>query len=392
MRTKLMFIFFLLGMGAFYPFVHNYIFFGNLKTLASFFFLLLWAVIVFFTKKKFKFPLPVFNRIIFIQSIFLFLSFVFLESSFLTLFYLILSWLTLFLIINSFSVYEFLKTFIKLNVLSAIFCLVGLILIPFGFIKIFGVYDYQDIFKIYNFGLFFVKLSSELTGIRPAGYYDEPGSFSFVVMFLLLINKKYFNNRKWESALLFLPLVTTSLAHLFTIVIYFFLFYANSKNLNKLFIFLSLIFGIYLVVMSGVLGKENTAFFRRKSVERIENLINGEDASRQGGLELGPKIFNKYPWGRSAEKVLKEYPDFVTETIWGPLIYYGIIGIPFYFLPFFYILRKAIITKNRIMFFSLLLVLVNLLQRPYYMYPLFMVLIYFLFFFEKKQILITSSE
>lgn len=375
-----------LGMGAFYPFVHNYIFFGSLKTLASLFFIIIWGFFLALSGKKFIQPNPVFNKIVFIQCIFLFFSSVILDSSFLPLFYLILSWIVLFLILNTFTTDFFLKNFIKLNIISAVLCIVGSIALTFGLLKLYGVYDYQDSFKILNFGLFFIKSSNiAIDELRPAGYYDEPGSFAYVIMFLLLLNRKYYKNMKWEYSLLFLPLITTSLAHIFTIFIFGALFYVNKKNISKLLLTASLTVTLLFLINSGVLGDESSAFFKKQSIDRIERFINGEDISRQKGFDLGPIIFEKHHWGLSNDNIKNNYPDFVTDTFWGPLIYYGLLGIPFYFLPFLYILKQVIHNKDKIGFFMLLLVLINLIQRPYYMFPLFIVLLYYLFFHIDKE-------
>lgn len=383
-----------LGMGAFYPFVHNYIFFGSLKTLVSLFFIIIWAVFLALSGNKIVTLNPVFNKILFIQCLFLFFSSVILDSSFLPLFYLMLSWVVLFLIVNTFTTDFFLKNFIKMNIISAVLCIVGTIGLAFGFLKLYGVYDYQFEHKILNFGLFFLKSSNIVTEeMRPAGYYDEPGSFAYVVMFLLLLNRKYFRNMKWEYALLFLPLITTSLAHIFTMLFFGVLFYINKKNISKLLLFAGITGVILFLILSGGLGDENSSFFKKQSVDRVERFINGEDVSRQKGFDLGPIIFEKHPWGFSNENVKSEYPDFVTDTFWGPLIYYGLLGIPFYFLPFLYILKQVIHDKDKIGFFMLLLVLINLIQRPYYMFPLFIVLLYYLFFNidNKKEFVFNQS-
>jgi hypothetical protein len=381
MKNWVLMVVFFLGMGAFYPFVHNYILFGSLSILFSMLFMAFWFFILIISKSKYLLPSLDFNIIVFTQCVFLFFSSIVQESSFMPFLYLGLSWITLFLVINTFTTEFFLKKFIILNIVSAFLCVIGTIAVITGYLNLFGIYDYQGTFRIFNFGLFFVKTSATTIGeMRPAGYYDEPGSFAYVVMFLLLINRKFFKNMKWEYSLLILPLVTTSLAHIFTIIIFGVFTYINRNNIKKLLLFLILIGSIFFLINSGLIGEENSSFFRRKSIGRVESVLSGEDKGRQGGLDLGPVIFEKHYLGYSVEKVSANYPGFVNETIWGPLIYYGILGVPFYFLPFFYILIRTVQNRDKEQFFALILVIINLLQRPYYMYPLFIVLLYFLFF------------
>ena len=340
------------------------------------------------TKTKLIFPSATFNKIVFIQVFFLFFSGIILDSNstFQVALTLGLSWVILLLVLNTLPLVFFLKNFIRLNILVGILSVVGTILFALGYLRLYGIYAYQGNFNIYNYGLFFVKRTNELTyQLRPAGYYDEPGNFAFVVMFLLLLNRKYFKNLKWEYALLILPLVSTSLAHIFTIIIFAFLFYFNKKHVAKLSFSIVTIFSLFFIINS-FSNSESIEYFNQRTFERFERVIEGgDDASRQGGLELGPKIFAEHHWGYSKEKVEQNYPDFVNETFWGPIIYYGIFGAFFYFLPFIYVGIKSIINKDKNQLLILLMVAINLLQRPYYMYPLFIILIYILFFQKERQ-------
>jgi len=387
-QNWIFFIFSLISIGSFYPFVHNYIFFGDYKVLASLSLMAVWFFWIILTNKRLTFPNPAFSKIIFIQILFLFFAAFLLDSvsNYMTLFYLLLSWISLFLILNSFNVLFFLKNFIRLNILMGFLSILGVVLFAIGNLKLLGTYQYQGDSQIYNYGLLFIKRTSEISHeLRPAGYYDEPGSFAFVVMFLLLLNRKYFHNMKWEYLLIFLPLVTTSLAHIVTIIVFAFIFYFNKKQIKNIFFSLIVIFSLSFLVVS-FSNIKSIDYFKTRTLGRIENIIEGgDDASRQGGLDLGPKIFAENPWGNSREEIAKNYPGFVHETFWGPLIYYGIFGVAFYFLPFIYFGIRSLWNKNTMGILFLFVVCLNLLQRPSYMYPLFIILIYFLFFKSEKS-------
>lgn len=344
---------------------------------------------MFIRNKRIILPLSVFNKIVFIQIIFLFFAGVIYDSEFIfiQMVNLGLSWLFLWVLLNTIPFRFFIKNFIKANIFSAFLVVVGTILFAIGKLKLINVFQYQGEWKIYNFGFFFIKRTTEFENqLRPAGYYDEAGSFAFVVMFLLLLNRKYFKNMKWEYALLFLPLFTTSLAHIFTILIFGFLFYLNKKNVIKTIVAIGILSTIVIVFANGISSTESGSYFKERTIDRFEDFISGgEDVGRQGGLDLGPQIFTENPFGLSKEEVVEKYPEYVHETYWGPIIYYGVTGIGIYLLPFLYVGFNAINNRDKTSFFMLLIVFVNLLQRPYYMYPLFIILIYLLFFQESNN-------
>lgn len=375
---------FLLSIGSFYPLVFMSVLFQNFKTLISFSILGLIILYIFKTKRSFIFPKKNFFILCLIQIIF-FIIYSFIHDSFVfisTLYTLLLSYIYIFIFLNFLDSISFLRFFIKFNILSLFFCLVGVFLYSMGLLPLISVTLFQDDNNIYNYGLFFIKRVNELTefNIRPAGYYDEPGSFSFVVMLLLLINKKFFDNKKWEFILLFFTFVTTSLAHIFTVILYLLLFYFNFKNFKKLIFVIFFVFGLLTVIKSS--DNEYIKVFNSLTIDRVDIFISGEDKSRKAAFDLGPMIFSKNIFGQSQEKVLSEFPDFVVESYWGPLIFYGILGIWFYYLPFIYIFLKSLLRNDKFILLSIILIFFNFLQRPSYIYILYIMLFYILFFFD----------
>jgi hypothetical protein len=262
---------------------------------------------------------------------------------------------------------------------------IGLTLFMNGYLPLISQFKLGNGQAVYNYGLFFTKPSWNIDNIgftRTGGYYDEPGSLSYIVIFLLLLNKKYFKNKYWEYILLILPLFSGSLAHIINCFIYLIFFYFSPKLIKYFFLsFMTLIILINIIETY----KKNYPFleaFYDRTYGRVENIIKtGEDnGSRDGGIEWGPKIFDRYQFGISPVKVRQNYPDFVHETFWGPILYYGIFGYFFYILPFGYILIRCLNKKDVLSFKFLILVLINLLQRPYYHHFMLMILIYILFF------------
>tara|TARA_R110002020_G_scaffold417571_1_gene626730 strand:- start:33065 stop:34282 length:1218 start_codon:yes stop_codon:yes gene_type:complete len=381
-----------LASGTLYPFIHNFFISRKYGSLISIVFLGLWLFSILLFHKKIIFPNRFFNLIVLIQGIFFLICFSLNYSSnvIIQFSFLVLSYFFIFLCINTFNRESFLNLFIRFNILAGLLSIIGLILVITGFTQVLQVVDYQGDFKLYNYGFFFVKWGEDLVyELRPAGFYDEPGSFAFIVMLLLLINRKFYKNRKYEYLLLLLPLVTTSLAHIFTVILYFIFFYLKRRNTKRLLTIIGLLISLIFIINTFNEKNDFLSFFKRRTLTRFEGFINGEhDASRQGGIELGPEIFLKNPFGISREKVEILYPEFVNETIWGPLIYYGLIGGIIYFLPFISILINSMLKKNRDNLIFVIIVFINLFQRPYYMYPLILLLIYYLFFDNSKSLII----
>jgi hypothetical protein len=222
--------------------------------------------------------------------------------------------------------------------------------------------------------------------VRAAGYYDEPGSFAYIIMFLLLINHKYYKNKFTEYILLIIPILTTSLAHIVTAIAYFLLFKISTKKLPQ--ILTAIIITLIIFYGTSKIETENTTIntFFKSTVHRINNILDGKaDASRENGYQLGPQIFKKYKLGVSPESIEKEYPQFIDETFWFPILAFGIFGVFIYFLPVTCLTVKFfsnnyIKNTNEIKYIFVLLL--NFGQRPHYIYPIYIILIYFLFFYK----------
>lgn len=389
-RNLLIFIIILLSFGAFYPFVHNYVLFGRLKTIVSILALTVWTLLAFSKKNGIiKLPHKSFNIIVFILFTYILIwgSILSSPSILKQSIDIFLGWYFVFLMINTIGLKYFINAFTKINIVSLILGLIGLLLFFKGVLSLYSVHEYQYNKYIYNFLFFFVKRTEVIDSyLRIGCYYDEPGSLAYVVMFLLLINRKYFLNIKREYSLLILPLISTSLAHIITASIFILFFNVNLK-LTKQILQLTLLLFIVLIVFNYVQSTEFGYFFKSRTTGRIERLMSGErDKGREGGLELGPEIFKKHYLGISPESISTKYPGFVSDTFWGPLLNYGVFGIFIFYLPFIYLFVKAIRNREKLNLLALFIVMINLLQRPIYTFPLYILLIYILFFCDNKII------
>jgi hypothetical protein len=381
----------MIGMGIFYPFVHSILFIPAilLKPIVGLSFMILLFYIIL--KKRIILPVKQFNNIVFILFVYLFLYSLFFSSLSVAyyMFYTFASWLILVIVINTTGLNTFMKFFIRLNVVASFLLFIGVVLLSLGLLHVYSEIEYQG--KIINNYLFFFMKQFEgihdYRIVRAAGYYDEPGSMAYVTMFLLLINHKYYKSKFVENTLLILPLITTSLAHIVTAIVYCLFFKISSKKKFNTFFLVTIVL-IAFYTLKGM-HTDNTVIdnILVTTIKRVENIIEGgQDMSRLGGYELGPHIFKKYQLGISPERIEEEYPDFIDETFWFPILVFGIFGVFIYFLPITYIMisrfskLKLLQTNNEIKY--VIILLLNFGQRPHYIFPIYIILIYFLFFYD----------
>jgi hypothetical protein len=387
-----------IGLGIFYPFVHSIIFIPSalLKPLVFCSFLLL-VIYIITVKRKIELPDKQFSLIIFIQMIYFALYSFFFNSQIVAfyIFYAFGSWMVLLIIINTVGTDYFMSFFIRFNIIADFLLVAGLILVGLNIIGVYSVIEYSGK-NLNNYLFFFMKQAEgidDYSVIRAAGYYDEPGSLAYITMFLLLINHKYYKNKFTEKILLIFPILTTSLAHIVTAIAYCLLFKVSIKKAHKIVILITM--GIIIFNAALKIETNNTVIntFLATTVHRIDNIFQGgEDASRKGGYSLGPQIFKKYQLGVSPETIENEYPLFVDETFWFPILAFGVIGVFIYFLPITYVTLKPLFYKhskdtNEIKYIFLLLL--NFGQRPHYIFPIYIFLIYILFF--NKSMMIKSK-
>jgi hypothetical protein len=391
-KNIIVFFISMMCLGAAYPFLINRFFFGEYSAIVTLSFCGLWLLYCILTKNisEWKKIDKAFLNMTILHIIFLFVWGIVMEDEYYwgVMYSLITSLILIFLLINTIGCAQWTRFFTLFNIVMVILMVVGLTLFMTGYLPLISQFQLGNGQPVYNYGLFFTKPSWDVDNVgytRTGGYYDEPGSLSYIVIFLLLLNQKYFKNKYWEYILLILPLFSASLAHIINCLIYMICFYFSPKLMK--YFFVSCLTLIILINIVETYKKDYPflqAFYDR-TYGRVENIIStGEDnGSRDGGIEWGPKIFERYQFGVTLAKVRKDYPDFVHETFWGPILYYGIFGYFFYILPFGYILIRCLNTRDVWTFKFLILVLINLLQRPYYQYPLLMILMYILFFDNK---------
>lgn len=202
--------------------------------------------------------------------------------------------------------------------------------------------------------------------IRYSGFFDEPGTLCFFVLYALLINKLIFRNKKVENVLLFLPLLTFSIAHLLLTSIYIFFF--KLKKI-KHFVITALI-GIAMV--SIISSTQGTPYYRvyQMTLGRLEVTDNGLSGNNRAHLqELATKHFQEALLFGKGKSYYEDNNIFVGDNIAFIGAYYGIIGYPFIFLLFLYAIYLSLFTNGKFSFSPLIfklniLLLMTYMQRP----------------------------
>jgi hypothetical protein len=179
------------------------------------------------------------------------------------------------------------------------------------------------------------------------------------------------------------------MAHVITAVLYVLFFYANRKTLGILLIFTVLLLLGYLYEPSDDFG-----FFIWDAVYgRINRIFENTDLSRDYNAAF-LAFKNYFLTGASYDTIKDHYPTATGETLWFVLAQNGIVGIFFYISPFIYILYSLIKTHSLTATQLKLLILfgLNFAQRPYFYYPLYFVLFYYIWFDNSSTVATISNN
>lgn len=275
------------------------------------------------------------------------------------------------------------RMFLWTQIIMLVLSMVGVGLALAGFqLTLLGDYTINENQRLLNYGFFFMK-THDIEGVdallylRPTGYYDEPGSFAFMLFLVLAINKLYFNNRKIELFFLLAGFVTFSLAHVVTAIMYYFLFYSKKRNIKyAVFVFLVL-FVLFAVKPSDDTSYASSAW--NMIFGRFDSFMSGNDDSRDFNASF--EAFKAYFWlGGSQEEIIKAFPKAEVATLWFFMARNGLIGTSLYLIIFFIPMRKLLSTRNIEGLKILFLLLANFFQRPYLHFPIILLAIYLLFY------------
>jgi hypothetical protein len=212
------------------------------------------------------------------------------------------------------------------------------------------------------------------TYMRPAGFYDEPGAFSYLLCAVVALRFSLGKSNKVSGYILLLGLITFSLAHVIFSILFLFTIY--KINLKKIIIYILLLTSIVLVFSSGFIETDLFDDFWRRLFTFV---IDFWDGLSQGTLSVGNRteyidkslsvIGNQLysPWfGYDSECFISVNCNGQIDSLccdpYTPAALMGIIGSwVYYFLLFIMVTSPLVLGRSGIVLVGL--ALVNM-QRP----------------------------
>jgi hypothetical protein len=235
--------------------------------------------------------------------------------------------------------------------------------------------------------------SGDFQVIRAAGYFDEPGTLAFYLIFALVLNHLTLKSSFHERTLIFSGIFTFSLAFFFTLIIYITFYPKWPKHFLKLGIMIICFFSLV-----SALKEKNSIIYAINSMT-LQRFQTSDDGSISGDnrtiyFEQGIVFFKEKPFlGHGLQNVLTnyKYSNYDPSSFIGYLVFHGIIGTTIIFLIFLYqfafILNFNInLTLDKYVIKLIMLEILLFIQRPLINVPLaFILLILIIEVLKSKQ-------
>lgn len=280
-------------------------------------------------------------------------------------------------IINFIGIKAFSISILNFMYVISIFGIVTFVLIIIFNLQPFHLYFNPDGRVAYSYILSFTNALyqfGDYTLLRLAGYFDEPGTYAFYLMYTLILNKLTINNRKFEVMFILAGVLTFSMAFYMQLILYMIGFYFNKKNL--LYGILAFFILILLIIYIDANNGENIFFSQLYELtlgrfELDDNSGNFKGDNRSEQFILAYKLFVEHPFFGNGATFLVESNHYVNAIFLGVFASEGIIGFLFIFLHviYMYILLFKRTFENKKTFFPYLtismLLLIQYIQRPY---------------------------
>lgn len=391
-----LFVISIICLGCYYPCYYNQFlisenFYGPIKAFGIAIFWLFYLIC--FKKNPFRLPNKYFSYGFIIIVIYLLLRTIIHDenSSFAYIRAVSFSYLLIFLCINTFVPNDYMKMLVNIMIVMFLSTLLGLILFLTVGLNLYGtsVLSSDEGINILNYGFFFVKFGDTWSSdfIRPSGWFDEPGSFANVVLLFLIYNRVKIRSKKLELILLLGGCLSLSLACFIISFVYVIFFLLKIKYIKYVVVIFLALVTLYFNKPSGGFGE----YVWDKTFGRVEDMARNEDTSRN--YDEAFKVFQEYfLTGESNEVIKQKYPEATKETIWFMLGNQGVVGVFFYYIFIVFILIKLKKEKKMKKEYLLLLFLfaMNLAQRPVYLFPLYLLLIYYTWFDNSEKYFVES--
>lgn len=278
---------------------------------------------------------------------------------------------------------KFLRSFKLILVIMSVCSLVIFLLGIFINIPFYEEFKNPDGRSNYNFIISFSNTVYDIGSvrlIRPSGFFDEPGSLSFYLVILLIINELYFKQTFLKYLIIICGCATLSIAFYIILIIYFVFSFKSWFNIRAFIgtIGISMLF----LYFTSKLSAEQEVVLKRFTVDRLTSLFQDEESSigyNQGNnrkelienaiTAVSAKPFTGLGLSYSVDPSSILYGKFMGANIIGIVGIHGIIGGTVFSLHLLYLIYICFkqapnrLDKPKKM---LILYLILLLQRPDY--------------------------
>ncbi len=378
-----------IAIGSFYPAMWDAFLIGRAEVIFQLLYLFIWFLFLVTRKSgKFEGIDRGFLITLFTTTIYYFIHCLIHDDKYEYLIVYVEIAVVIYLAKNTFPSKKFMTILTILNCIMVAFMVVGTVLFYLDLLQPIGreIIVENGVGRMTNYGLFFLKSHADWDDvfIRPSGYYDEPGSMAFVSLLLLVYNKLHLKNRWVEIILLFGNLFTLSSAHFITFVLYILFFYSPFKKGSKsgyvIIPFLVVLIWFYFYETNNIIieSVQDALFGRTKRI------AEGTDASRN--FDIAKKAFYHYfPYGASMTEIDRNFHGVTHETVWYYFARFGLFGSIILFIPVIQIVlrnfKKGLFSNEMLL---VILLMINIMQRPNLYFPLYFLIIYFTWFDRTK--------
>lgn len=296
------------------------------------------------------------------------------------------------------------NSIIKFLIISGIAALVTFFLCFIFNISEYSVFENPDGRTGYNFIIGFTNYYLDVgftKFIRPSGYFDEPGTLAYYLIFAILVNDLTVNNKIYRKILFFCGIFTTSVAFYIVLIFYGFFYLKKNSLIKTLVLSISIISIISFLFL--LLDSSKQDLIYAPTIGRIESIISPKTAdgsyigdNRSDLVETAKEAILDSPIigqgiSYSSNINSKFYGKFMGANILGVFGVHGLLGGVIFSLHVFYYIWICFkkrwelnIPQKSCLLFTLLLV-----QRPDYIggvipYISILVLIFLSLNFDKK--------
>lgn len=290
--------------------------------------------------------------------------------------------LVIYVYVNTFLKFQILSnSFIKLMLTMGILSLITFSLCLLFNMSFYSIFENPDGRSGFNFILSFTNVYVDFgftKFIRPAGFFDEPGTLAYYLLVGIFINDLTLKNKKIRIALIISGVITSSLAFYVIMVVYAIFFIKKDKIFtSSLYFLLAILLICFFYQFLDIAVQDwiyNSTFGRLTSLISPTSTIDNFQADNRSDLvEVAKSAIEDSPLigqgiSYASIKDGKYFGTFMGANILGILGIHGIIGGIIFSLHVFYYVFICFKKRN---WFTVpqklcILFLILMLQRPDY--------------------------